>query len=109
VFKKSGFLLKNRTTSLESLNTYTNERCSMNFDESQGVAHPAPSTLPAKPGNLLRLPLVERRTGCKKTSIYTGVKAGTFPAPVPLSARAVAWREEDIDRWISERIKAGGQ
>lgn len=64
---------------------------------------------PAKPGKLLRLPTVEDRTGLKKSTIYAGVKARTFPAPVRLSARAVAFREEEIDRWISERIKTGGQ
>jgi prophage regulatory protein len=64
---------------------------------------------PAKPGKLLRLPAVEERTGLKKSTIYAGVKAKTFPAPVRLSARAVAFREEDIDRWISGRVNTGGQ
>lgn len=63
---------------------------------------------PAKPGNLQRLPIVEERTGFRKSSIYAGVAVGTFPAPVRLSARAVAWREEDIDRWITERTTAAG-
>ncbi len=63
---------------------------------------------PAKPDKLLRLPAVEERTGLKKSSLYAGAKAGTFPAPVRLSARAVAWRESDIDRWISERAATGG-
>lgn len=65
------------------------------------------NVIPAKPGKLLRLPIVEDRTGKKKSSIYADVKARTFPAPVRLSARAVAWREEDIDRWISERVATG--
>lgn len=64
--------------------------------------------IPAKPGKLLRLPSVEEKTGLKKSTIYAGVKAKTFPAPVRLSARAVAFREEDIDRWISERVSAVG-
>lgn len=62
---------------------------------------------PAKPGRLLRLPSVEERTGLKKSTVYAGVAARTFPAPVRLSARAVAWREEDIDRWIAERTTVG--
>jgi prophage regulatory protein len=69
---------------------------------------PQHGTQPAKPGNLQRLPTVEDRTGFKKSSIYAGVKAGTFPAPVRLSARAVAWREADIDRWINERTTIAG-
>lgn len=64
---------------------------------------------PAKPGKLLRLPAVEAQTGLKKSTIYAGVRAGTFPAPVRLSARAVAFREEDIDCWISGRVTTGGQ
>lgn len=60
-----------------------------------------------KPGKLLRLPAVEERTGLKKSTVYAGVSAKTFPAPVRLSARAVAWREEEIDRWISERTSKG--
>lgn len=63
---------------------------------------------PLKPGKLLRLPAVEERTGLKKSTIYAGVKAKTFPGPVRLSARAVAFREEDIDRWISGRVNTGG-
>ena len=62
---------------------------------------------PKKPGKLYRLPAVEERTGFKKSSVYAGVKAGTFPAPVRLSARAVGWREEDLDKWVSERVKVG--
>lgn len=63
---------------------------------------------PARPGKLIRLPDVEARTGLKKSSVYAGMKARTFPAHVRLSARAVAWRESDIDRWISERVTTGG-
>ena len=64
---------------------------------------------PARPGKLVRLPVVEDRTGLGKSSIYAGVRAGTFPTPVRLSARAVAWRECDIDQWIAERTTARGQ
>lgn len=65
---------------------------------------------PAKrPGNLLRLPAVMVRCALGRSSIYAGVRNGTFVAPVRLSARAVAWREEEIDHWVSERVKAGTQ
>lgn len=62
-----------------------------------------------KPGNLIRLPHVETKTGLKKSTIYAGVKENTFPSPVRLSARAVAWREDDIDRWINARVTTSGQ
>lgn len=62
-----------------------------------------------KPGKLLRLPAVMAMAALGRSSIYSAVKSGNFPAPVRLSARAVAWREEDISRWVSERVKTGGQ
>lgn len=61
---------------------------------------------PAKPGKLLRLTAVMGFVSLSRSTIYSGVKAGTFPAPVRLSARAIAWREEDISRWANDRIKA---
>jgi prophage regulatory protein len=91
----------------------------MNLPETQPAQapHGAPpqpndgrvTLTPARPGKLIRLPLVEDRTGLGKSSIYAGVKAGTFPAPVRLSARAVAWRESDIDQWIAARLTTRGQ
>ncbi|MBK6558566.1 helix-turn-helix transcriptional regulator [Candidatus Skiveiella danica] len=56
-----------------------------------------------RPEKLLRLDAVEERTGLKKSSVYAGMKSHTFPAPVRLSARAVAWRESEIDQWIAAR------
>jgi prophage regulatory protein len=62
-----------------------------------------------KPETLYRLPDVERLTGLRKSSIYSQAKAGTFPRPLRLSARAVAWRESDIATWQAQRQQAGGQ
>lgn len=67
------------------------------------------SVTPAKPSRLLRLPAVMDRCSLGRSSVYAGIKAGTFPAPVRLSARAVGFSESSIDRWIEERIAAGGQ
>lgn len=54
---------------------------------------------------LLRLPDVEARTGLKKSAIYAGMKAGTFPACLKLGPRASAWVQSQIDQWIAERIR----
>ena len=73
---------------------------------------PAPALVGAsllKRGKLLRLPAVEDRTALKKSTIYAGIKAGTFPSPVRLSARAVGFFEDDIDRWVSERVATAGR
>lgn len=58
---------------------------------------------------MIRLPAVVERTGLKKSTLYGLMRAGKMPPNVRLSARAVAWREDDIDRWIQERINAGAQ
>lgn len=55
---------------------------------------------------LIRLDEVKRRTGFQKSSIYNGIAGGTFPRPVPLGARAVAWVEDEypgMDRLTDQR------
>jgi len=63
---------------------------------------------PSDSARLLRLKQVEARTGKSRTSIYRGISEGTFPKPVALSARTVAWVADEVDRWIDERIAARG-
>lgn len=55
---------------------------------------------------LLRLPAVIEITGLKKSSIYIGAKKGTFPKPVKLGSRAVAWRSAEIEKWIHDLPRA---
>jgi len=56
---------------------------------------------------LLRLDGVSARTGLKKSAIYAGMKAGTFPACVKLGPRAAAWPLSEIETWIAQRIRDG--
>lgn len=49
---------------------------------------------------LLKQPNVLSKCAFSKTELYRRMKAGTFPRPVKLGARAVAWRESDIDAWM---------
>ena len=53
---------------------------------------------------LLRFPDVINRTGLKRSSIYTRLKEGTFPKPIKIGERAIAWIESEIDQWITDRI-----
>lgn len=55
---------------------------------------------------LIRLPEVKNRTGIGRTAIYQRVKDGTFPAPIKIGVRAVAWQETQIDKWIKQQIAA---
>lgn len=59
-----------------------------------------------EPLSLLRLREVARRTGQSRSTIYRGVKLGTFPAPVKLGERSSAWCSREVDRWIAGCIAA---
>lgn len=52
----------------------------------------------------LRRRSVEDRTGLSRSTIYLYVQDGTFPRPVRIGGRAVAWLESDIDAWIEARL-----
>tara|TARA_R110002074_G_scaffold43516_2_gene113376 strand:- start:8626 stop:8862 length:237 start_codon:yes stop_codon:yes gene_type:complete len=56
---------------------------------------------------MLRRKEVEQITGRSRSSIYDGIAAGTFPKPVKIGARAVAWPESVIRAWIAERMEGG--
>ena len=55
---------------------------------------------------MLRLPTVKTRVSLGRSSIYAAIKRGTFPAPIRLSERAVAWVESEIETWLAARIEA---
>lgn len=59
----------------------------------------ASSLTAPSPMQLLRLPSVVARTGLARSTIYKLMAAHTFPTPVKISARAVAWRSSDIEQW----------
>lgn len=44
-------------------------------------------------------------TGLCRTSLYNQLKAGQFPEPVRIGARAVGWRESDLMAWVESRQK----
>lgn len=56
-------------------------------------------------GPLLRLPSVQAKTGLSKSEIYRRIKEGTFPKPLKLGARAVAWPQISIDGWVQSLIQ----
>ena len=55
---------------------------------------------------VLRRRDVEERVGLARSTIYDLMSKGLFPRPIRLSARAVAWRSSDIQRWLDEREQA---
>jgi len=52
---------------------------------------------------ILRLPAVKARTGLSRSSIYSLMALGAFPAAYALGDRAVGWRDDEIDHWIASR------
>ncbi|MCW0111793.1 AlpA family transcriptional regulator [Burkholderia pseudomallei] len=65
---------------------------------------------PASPDNpveyrILRRADVERRTGFKRSHIYSLMQQGKFPKAIPIGARAVGWDSREIDQWIEERLR----
>lgn len=61
---------------------------------------------PATALAILRRREVEARTGLGCSTIYDGIKAGTFPAPIQLGPKSVGWVESEIIAWLSARIAA---
>ena len=56
---------------------------------------------------LLRRHDVQGMTGLSRSGLYAAIKQGTFPAPVKIGLRAVAWRSSDISKWIA--VKGQGE
>lgn len=52
---------------------------------------------------LYRKPAVLLLTGMGPTWLYTEIKAGRFPKPVKIGARAVAWRRSEVETWLASR------
>jgi prophage regulatory protein len=57
---------------------------------------------------ILREPEVQRTTGLSRTTRWRGVKAGTFPKPVKLTASTIGWYQTDVAHWLAERRAAAG-
>jgi predicted DNA-binding transcriptional regulator AlpA len=69
---------------------------------------PNASEVPGTLGDVtfIRLPEVKAVTGLSKTSIYELIRAKSFPAPVRLGPRSVAWVKAEIREWAVERVQA---
>jgi prophage regulatory protein len=65
------------------------------------TAHSATTTDAGR--QLARLPTVLKLTGLGRSTIYRWIAEGSFPPPVRLGPRAVAWCWSDLDRWTQSR------
>ena len=53
--------------------------------------------------SFLRLPELKSVTGLSKSSLYALIRAKSFPAPVQLGPRTVAWVRSEVRQWAAER------
>jgi prophage regulatory protein len=54
----------------------------------------------------LRLAGVKAMTGLSKSCLYLLIREKSFPAPVRIGNRAVAWVRSEVRQWALERIGA---
>ena len=54
----------------------------------------------------LRIRAVLMVTGLSRATLYVMVKNESFPAPVRLGARSVAWRASQVQEWMDTRPEA---
>jgi prophage regulatory protein len=76
------------------------DRQRSHYEAQQHVAVPAHDD---PQWRLARLPTVLRITGLGRSTNYRWVASGSFPPPVRLGPRAVAWRWSDLDEWTRSR------
>jgi prophage regulatory protein len=49
---------------------------------------------------------VQAKTKRSRSSIYIGMKNGTFPKSIPIGGRSVVWIESDIIAWQNNLVAA---
>ena len=55
---------------------------------------------------LLSMPDLTKETSASRASIYSWIREGSFPKPIRIGRRRVAWASEDVERWIAARRQA---
>ena len=46
-----------------------------------------------------------RRTGLSQSTLERYERQGIFPRRIQLGPRAVGWRESEINKWITDRVR----
>jgi prophage regulatory protein len=55
---------------------------------------------------ILRFREVVKKTGLSRSTVYGRIRTGEFPSPVPLGPRAVGFIADEVEGWLSERMKS---
>ena len=54
---------------------------------------------------LIKIKEVIKMTSLSRATIYKYMADDSFPKPVSLGAKAVAWVEDEVENWIIEKIE----
>ena len=60
------------------------------------------------PSLLLTGQTVQKMIGVSRVTLWRLSKAGEFPQAIRVGTRAVRWRADEIEAWISSRPRATG-
>ena len=55
------------------------------------------------PRRIIKGSVVCDRTGKTRVTLWRGVRAGTFPAPLELGPNSVGWYEDEVVAWLASR------
>jgi prophage regulatory protein len=79
-----------------------NRKLGDDWQSSAGAS--ASTTTTTARQRILRLPEVCAVTGLGRSFIYQLQAAGSFPQRVKLGVRAVGWLEDEVQRWLSDKV-----
>lgn len=63
-----------------------------------------PATTP-----LLRLKQVQALVPLHRVTLWRLMLDGSFPAPLKIGKRAIAWRADDVQAWLDSRTNGRGE
>lgn len=61
---------------------------------------------PRHPNDLIRIKEVIKMVGLSRSSIYSYINNGSFPKPIQISSRSVAWQRVMIEEWVMTKVNA---
>lgn len=73
--------------------------------EMRGSSDPSQASGVLDDVTFVRLPEVRAITGLSKTSIYELIRANSFPPPIRIGSRSVAWIKVEIRQWALDRVR----
>jgi len=59
-----------------------------------------------QPTDMIRIKEVMKMIGISKSTIYSFISNGTFPKPIKLGGRSVAWQRGNIEKWVLNKVNA---